>query len=111
MSAYRPGKQLFGRDEDGARPPASLARVETNIKGGGTTCWPLCDLDQARIRLDSAIHEFVRRAVQLDPSDNAPPPELRRPVRHGRIKRPTRAGETLRREFTSASIPTPMPAM
>ncbi|MGA9069148.1 MAG: hypothetical protein WB424_02765 [Terracidiphilus sp.] len=33
------------------------------IKGGCTTCWQLYDLDQARIRLDTAVHDFVRRAA------------------------------------------------
>jgi hypothetical protein len=37
------------------------------IKGGCTTCWQLFDLFQARIRLDTAIHEFVRRAVPWTP--------------------------------------------
>lgn len=33
------------------------------IKGGCATCWQLYDLDQARIRLDTAIRDFERRAV------------------------------------------------
>ena len=33
------------------------------IRGGCSTCWQLYDLDQARIRLDTALHDFVRRAA------------------------------------------------
>jgi hypothetical protein len=33
------------------------------IKGGCSTCWQLFDLDQARTRLDTAIHDFERRAA------------------------------------------------
>jgi hypothetical protein len=33
------------------------------IKGGCTTCWQLYDLAQARVRLESAIHDFLRRAA------------------------------------------------
>jgi hypothetical protein len=47
------------------------------IKAGCTTCWQLYDLDQARIRLDTAIHEFQRRAapwsVRVTPRKQAPP--------------------------------------
>ena len=32
------------------------------IKGGCSTCWNLYDLQDARIKLDAAVHEFVRRA-------------------------------------------------
>jgi hypothetical protein len=44
------------------------------IKGGCTTCWQLFDLDQARTRLDVAIHDFERRSA---PWSVAPTP--RRP--------------------------------
>ncbi len=32
------------------------------IKGGCSTCFSLYDVLQARLKLDAAIHEFVRRA-------------------------------------------------
>lgn len=31
------------------------------IKGGCSTCYSLYDLYQARVKLDTAIHEFIRR--------------------------------------------------
>ena len=33
------------------------------IKGGCSTCFSLCDLYQARLALDSAHHEFLRKAI------------------------------------------------
>jgi hypothetical protein len=33
------------------------------VKGGCTTCWQLYDLYQARVRLDAAVGDFLRRAV------------------------------------------------
>ena len=32
------------------------------IKGGCSTCYSLLDLHTARLKLDAAVHEFVRRA-------------------------------------------------
>ncbi len=32
------------------------------IKAGCGTCWTLHDLYQSRLKLDAAIHEFIRRA-------------------------------------------------
>ena len=34
----------------------------SGIKGGCSTCWTLYDLQNARLRLDAAVHEFTRRA-------------------------------------------------
>ena len=34
----------------------------SGIKGGCSTCWNLYELQNARLRLDAAVHEFTRRA-------------------------------------------------
>ncbi len=35
----------------------------SGMKGGCGTCWSLFDLQQARLRLEAAIHEFERNAT------------------------------------------------
>jgi len=44
----------------------------SGIKGGCSTCYSLHDLHQARLRLDSAIHDFVRRATPWTPPAKPP---------------------------------------
>jgi hypothetical protein len=36
--------------------------VRAGIRGGCSTCFSLCDLHQARLALDAALREFLRRA-------------------------------------------------
>ena len=51
------------------------------IRGGCSTCFSLYDLHQARIALDAAQREFVRKSRSVGAATRTPPEESRRRTR------------------------------